>query len=279
MENQKPKISVLLPVHNGEDYISFAIESVLNQSFKDFELVIVNDESTDNTKSIIEKYSEKDNKIVLINLKKQQSLADVLNIGISNCKGEYIARLDHDDEMYPGRLESQFEFMKKNPKVVVCGGQVDLIDESGKVTGERRYPLDNKDLKRNIFLVSPFAHPAVLMKKESLKKVGGYNLGLKKVEDIMLWFKLAKEGEFANVEEKVLKYRIRKGSESLNDMQKHFEITYNLRKKVIRENIYTIDLRQRILLEIQWIIVNIMKIFPKNWFIKVFEIGRKVLQK
>lgn len=273
--DEKIKISVILPVHNGEKYVYEAVQSILNQSFKDFELLVINDASTDNTLSIIESFS--DSRLKLINIDKQTSLADVLNIGISQSICKYIARMDADDISEPSRLLLQYEFMEQNPDVVVSGGNITLIDAKGVIIGNRKYKLKDSDLRKNIFIFSPFAHPATIIRKEALLKVNGYTKGLSKVEDIDLWFRISKEGMFANINEYILKYRVLNTSQSLSNVRDHFKLTYNLRKKIINEGIYKIDLRQYILLEIQNIIVNISKILPDTWFMKLFEIGRKIL--
>lgn len=278
MQNShNPKLSVVLPVHNGEQYLHEAIESVLSQSFKDYELIVIDDASTDNTQGILENYLNKDPRVILIKLEKQASLADVLNEGLKVAKGSYIVRMDADDVMYPTRLQEQYHFMRENPAVVVCGGQIDLIDENGESFGERRYPTDTYSLKKNLFIFSPFAHSAVIIRKSVLDEVGGYERGLKKVEDIMLWFVLASKGDFSNLSTKVLKYRVRRDSESLGNVYDHFIRTYGIRKRVIKEGIHKIDLRQKMILTLQYFIVSIMRWLPRKWFMKVFEIGRKIL--
>ncbi len=272
------KISIIIPVHNGEKYLDLALESVLNQTFKHWECIIIDDESNDKTQEIIEKYTRKDERFLSIRCDKQESLGNVLNIGIENSHCEYIVRMDADDIMSPTRLDHQFSYMENNPDVIICGGQIDLINAKGEVIGHREYSLSDCELKKNIFLFSPFAHPAVIIRKKPLIDVGMYPRDLIKVEDIKLWYLLYKKGEFANISNTVLKYRVRDNSESLSNIYNHFLLTDKLRKEIIKEEILIPDFRQKVLMVIQRIIIRIVRYLPNNLFMKIFELGRMTLK-
>lgn len=279
MEKVVPKISILLPIFNAENYLKEALESILNQSFNNWELVAVNDSSTDRSLEILKHYQTKDKRISFFSVRKQNSLADVLNLGLEKCVGKYIIRMDADDIMLSNRLSLQFEFMEQHPEVVVCGGQIQFIDSKGIEIGFRSYALDDDRLRKTFFLFSPFAHPATIIRKESLEKVGGYENNLQKVEDIMLWFKLAKVGKFANIPQTVLKYRITDNSQSLSNKYEHYLLTYKLRKQVIKKGIYKASIYQKIQMEIQKYVAYMSQFLPSNWFMKFFEFGRKILSK
>ena len=124
-----PKVSVLMPVYNEEKYISEAIESVLNQTFNDWELIIVNDGSTDNTQKIAEKYTKEDKRITLINHKKNEYKSSALNNGIKYSKGEYICYLDGDDMYLKNKLKFQVNYMEKYPKIDMLYGRAKIIGE------------------------------------------------------------------------------------------------------------------------------------------------------
>lgn len=125
---QDPKVTVLMPAYNAEKYIETAIESILNQTYKDFEFIIVNDCSTDSTLDIIERYAKQDKRIKIISNKENQKIAQTLNNGLKEAKGKYIARLDADDWSYPERLEKQVNFMEENPDVVLSSGNMEICD-------------------------------------------------------------------------------------------------------------------------------------------------------
>jgi glycosyltransferase involved in cell wall biosynthesis len=276
---QNPKVSIVLPVHNGEKYLAIALDSILKQTFTEWELIIINDASTDASFKIAEKYANNDERIMVINVSKQKALADVLNIGIESSKSSYIVRMDADDVMLPNRLEMQYKYMLSNPEVIVCGSAINLINVNGEFLRRRDYALRDNKLKRNIFLFSPFAHPSVIIKKDALVEVGGYTSGLKGVEDIDLWFRLSGKGDFANIGEVLLEYRVNESSESLGRFYEHFKLTDELRKSVIKDGLIKPDFRQNILMFIQRVIVNIVKIFPESWVMTIFEFGRRVVSK
>ena len=137
MTDKAPLISVIMPAYNAEKYIGEAIESILNQTLKDFELIIVNDASTDSTGNIIKSYAEKDSRIVVLVNENNLNIAGSLNRGISVAKGTFIARMDADDIALPERLEMQAKVMSENPQVAVVGNDIQLINESGVVIGYR----------------------------------------------------------------------------------------------------------------------------------------------
>ena len=129
MQTKTPKISVLMSAYNSEKYISESIESILNQTFKDFEFIIINDGSSDNTAKIIQKYAEKDERIRFINSKQNQGIIAALNPGFSMCRGEYIARMDSDDISLPKRFEKQIEYMDKHSECGVLGTSIIIFDK------------------------------------------------------------------------------------------------------------------------------------------------------
>ena len=139
----KPNVSVVMPVFNGEAFVKEALESILNQSFKQFEIVVINDGSTDKTQEIVTRLASKDARIRLINHPKNSGLIPCLNEGLELAQGNYIARMDADDIAHPIRLQRQFEFLESNPQVIVCGSYIRLF---GEKSGIKTYPLVNDEL-------------------------------------------------------------------------------------------------------------------------------------
>lgn len=268
-------VSVVIPVHNGQKYIKESIDSCLNQTYKSIEIVVVDDESTDNTLDILKEYGEK---IKIVSVKKQNGLGNVINLGIKESTGEYIARLDADDIMYPTRLEKQMQYLDNNPKCVVVGGQVDVIDENGNIVNHREYAVEDKDIRKNLFLFSPFAHPAVTIRRLSLESVGLYPEDIWKVEDVKLFFLLSKGGEFHNIPDTVIKYRMTFNTQSQSNMVEHFKKTNAIREWAIRELDIKPSFREITIWNIQKFGVYILSILPPRMFMKVFEYTRKILK-
>tara|TARA_B110000003_G_scaffold276536_1_gene323679 strand:- start:5983 stop:6861 length:879 start_codon:yes stop_codon:yes gene_type:complete len=201
-------ISVLMPVYNGEKHLKEAIDSILNQTFRDFEFIIVNDGSTDNTKSIIDSYDDK--RIICVE-QENKGLAKSLNIGASHCKGEYIARMDADDISISSRLMDQYLFLKSHPNISVLSSAFSYINENGKYLG-RTFPITYPFLIKKKLLNSGciVCHPSVMIRRKDFFDVGAYTeiMGNRFV-DYHLWVKFLKKGySIKNSSEVLLKYRI-----------------------------------------------------------------------
>ena len=239
MESNDPKISVLMTVYNSERYLRTAIESVLNQSLKDFELIILDDCSTDSSWSIIEKYASQDERIVAIKNEVNLGGCQNLNKGLKILRGKYMARHDNDDWSYPDRLERQFNYMESHPEVGIVGGAIELIDKNGKTIGKRTYNLSDLEIRKKIFRYSPFAHPLVMVRKSVLDKVGCfYDPSFAPADDYDLWFRIGKESKFANLPDTLLKYRMLPGSITFSSTKKMEMKTIDVRRKYVREGFY-----------------------------------------
>ena len=196
-------ISVVLPVFNGDKYLSEAIESILNQTYINFEFIIINDGSTDNSLTIIENYRVKDNRIVVISQENKGLIAS-LNEGIRIANGSYIARMDADDISLPGRFEEQIGFMEEN-SLDICGTSIQLFNEKQEYS-IWNYPKEDKDIKFLLMFMSTFAHPSVLMKKEIFNALKYQEF--KHAEDYKLWTDIALSGfRMGNLNKVLLKYR------------------------------------------------------------------------
>jgi glycosyltransferase involved in cell wall biosynthesis len=268
-------VSIVIPVHNGEEYIKEAIDSCLNQTYKNIEIIVVDDESTDNTLKILREYGDR---ITVIHVEKQNGLGNVLNIGIRASKGEYIARMDADDVMYPDRISKQLDYMLSNPNCVAVGGQIDIIDKDGNITDHREYAVEDKDIKKNMFLFQPFAHPAVMLRRSALEDVSLYPENIWKVEDVKLFFLLSKEGEFHNIEDTVLKYRVTFNTQSQSNMLDHFKKTNEIREWAKKELGVKPSSKQFILWKLETVSVYILSLLPPKLFMKCFELFRKVVK-
>lgn len=209
-----PRITVLMPAYNAEKYIGQAITSVLNQTFTDFELLIINDGSIDTTKQIIESFE--DSRIRLIN-QTNQGIAAALNIGLLNAKAGLIARFDADDICMPERLMIQYNFLSDHPDYIIVGSDAEFIDMNGNYVYTRSLPAHTNEEIQGLGLdKSPLIHSAVLYRKASIMQAGGYNAHAHGFEDLLLWSKVIKQGKVHNLSQKLLQVRLSPGSISVD---------------------------------------------------------------
>lgn len=200
------RVSVLMPVYNGEKYISDAIESVLKQTYTDFEFIIVNDCSTDNTENIIKEYS--DDRIKLITNEKNSGVAKSLNNAVKYCNGEYIARMDADDISLPERFEKQVRFLDddQNIGVVACNTMTFCGD---KIINEKGWSNTEPDkIKVDLLFACAIAHPSVMIRKSALENVGVYDEEYNGIEDYELWCRISEKYGIACLPDVLFKYRI-----------------------------------------------------------------------
>jgi len=199
MENGEIIVTVLMPVFNGGKYLKKAIDSILNQTYKNFEFLIIDDGSTDNSIKIIKMY--KDPRLRLVRNKKNIGLIKTLNKGLSLAKGKYIARMDCDDVSLPKRLEEQIKFMDQNPDIGVCGTASKPIGKKVKWY----YPTDPDYLKCKLLFTCCISHPTVMFRKNVLEKVEYSKY--KHAEDYYLWVTLSNKTKLVTLPEVLLKYR------------------------------------------------------------------------
>lgn len=217
---QDIKISVIMGVYNSQNTIADSIESILNQTYTNFELIICDDGSTDKTYDILLKYKELyDNKIILLKNKTNLGLSKTLNKCLGLVSGDYVARMDSDDISKSNRFEKQIEFLNKNPKFSMVGSNATKFDEKG-VYGNIIYP-ESPRIKDFLFN-NPFIHPTMLIRYDVLKELNGYNESLycTRCEDYDLWFRMYSKGYIGfNLQEFLLNY---------------YEGTQNLKKRKYR---------------------------------------------
>ncbi|WP_053362684.1 glycosyltransferase family 2 protein [Bacillus sp. FJAT-27251] len=199
MEIQQIKVTVLMPVFNGEKYLKQAIKSILRQTYKNFEFLIIDDGSTDKSVKIIKTY--KDPRIRLVRNKKNIGLIKTLNKGLSLARGEYIARMDCDDISLPKRLEKQVEFMDQHPDIGVCGTAVKLIGKKVKW----QFPSDPDHIKCQLLFANTIAHPTAMIRKKVLNNIKYEKYA--HAEDYHLWVTLSNKTKLTNLPEILLKYR------------------------------------------------------------------------
>ncbi len=201
-QNSLPRVSVIMPVYNGEQHLREAIESILSQTFTDFELLILFDHSADHSLDIIRSFE--DQRIRLVVNENKKGLAYILNKGLELSTGEYIARMDCDDISFPRRLEKQVRFMDENPDVGVCGTWIELFMGVNYI---KKYPLTHEAIRCNLLFECSLAHPSVMIRKESFLKHDLFYDVKYVVEDYELWTRCSNVIRLANLPEVLVKYR------------------------------------------------------------------------
>ncbi|MGV3216514.1 glycosyltransferase family 2 protein [Clostridium perfringens] len=207
-------VSVVMSVYNGEKYLKESIESILNQTYKNFEFIIINDGSSDGSERIINEYRKKDSRIKIINNIKNKGLIYSLNKGIEESSGKYIARMDADDIALTNRLEKQVEFMESNPELVMSGTEAYFFIDGLKLI-KRKYNaiIDENKIKATLIFSSCFVHPTVIMRRDILIDNNlRYKEEYKHAEDYGLWCEISSKYKVSNLEEPLLKYRVVKNS-------------------------------------------------------------------
>lgn len=204
---EAPPISVLLSCYNSERWLGEAIESVLSQTFEDFEFVIVDDGSTDRSSEIIRAFAERDKRIIVVT-KDNTGLADSLNVGIRISRGKWIARIDADDICEPTRLELQLAAARKDKRLVFVGSGLSEIDEIGRTHGIWRYPKNHQRLVRNLTSGRRFPpHSSAFYRADVVRSIGGYRKRIQRAEDRDLWLRLADIGRLAALEAPLVRVR------------------------------------------------------------------------
>lgn len=248
-----PRISVLLPVYNGEKFLREAVDSVLAQTFTDFEFIIVDDGSTDDSVNIIRSYS--DERIRLLKLEQNCGISVALNQGLSVAVGEFIARMDSDDICDPKRFAAQVQFLDDHPSIDIVGCSLEIIDPHSQPTGEIwEYFHSALGLRWRTFFDIPVAHPAVMMRRWIVDTGVRYTNDHKQAEDFGLWSALNLKVHFSNIQRVLLKYRIHRlsvsKSQDLSQYEQacdisHWSVSSYLGKEIPIESIRLIRLPYR----------------------------------
>jgi len=202
-----PTISVLLPVYNAELFLHQSLESILAQTFSDFEVIAVDDGSTDSSLSILEQFSQQDSRIYIIS-RPNTGIVGALNDGLKICSGKYIARMDADDLCRPDRFDLQVKRMESDTSLVALGSCAVAIDPNGDSLGDAPVLLTHNDIEsQHLRGVTSIYHPAVMLDAESIRNLGGYRQPAWPAEDLDLWLRLGEVGCVANLPEKLFVWR------------------------------------------------------------------------
>lgn len=230
-----PKVSVVLPMYNACEHVGQAIGSILNQTWTNLELIIINDASTDGSLQIATKFAEGDSRVKIVDLEQNGGIAQALNTGFSLARGEYVARMDADDISAPERLEKQLKFMDDNPECGVCGSWIKAFNETKKTVSVWETELDHDSIKAHLLFGCALMHPTVVFRKAILTSDSIYESDYIPAEDYRLWSILAFKTKLANVQEVLLDYRIHGDSTSQKESTKQKLQAQRVRANILKE--------------------------------------------
>jgi glycosyltransferase involved in cell wall biosynthesis len=227
-----PRVSVVMPVYNGERYVGAAIDSILAQSFRDFELIVINDGSTDGSAQVIESY--RDPRIVCVSYPANTGLASVRNKGLDIVRGEYIAWLDCDDVSLPERLKKQINILDTNPRIGLCGTWVKTIDGA---TGDIwQYPTDPDFVRARMLFDDPLATSSIMMRAACVREQGlRFNLDHPPAEDYELWERISRDWRVTNIPEVLTLYRIHPMQTSVTKAQKQKDSVWTIQNRLLMQ--------------------------------------------
>lgn len=231
-----PELSVLMPVRDGARWLGEAVGSVLAQNFRDFELIVIDDGSTDATPSLLADFVAKDPRIVVIR-QAPSGVVGALNAGLAAARAPLIARLDADDVAEPQRFQEQIDAMRRDPMLVLLGSWARDIDADGRVTGMRRPEIDPDELERRLETGNPMIHPSVMFRTAAARAVGGYRAPFAAAEDFDLWLRLVVHGRIANLPRELIRYRVHHDSITAKlPLQQMFATRLALRSSELRHD-------------------------------------------
>lgn len=201
------KVSVVLPVYNAGSDLRQAVGSILEQEMGEFELIIIDDASTDRSAERIRNYAQADPRVRPVYHSRNAGLSSTLNEGLELARGELVARMDQDDESLPNRLRVQTNFMDAHPEVVVAGSFVYHMGARRERDRLIRFPTDSEEIKRTLLRENCLYHPSVMFRRREILELGGYRPQFRNAEDYDLWLRTSKRFELANIPEPLLRYR------------------------------------------------------------------------
>lgn len=223
-------ISIIMPVYNAGDFLVDAIMSIKKQTVRNWELIAIDDGSTDNSLKMLNRFAKKDKRIRVFKTK-HKGLPYALNLGLKKARGEYIARMDADDINHPRRFEIQLKFLEKHRNVILVGTQVMMVDVKGNKIGKKMFPLEHEKIYKMMTYIMPIQHATLMARASHFKQIAYQNHTT--AEDVSMFFKMLQKGKMANVKETLYYYRLREGSNSLKNLKKTYYLTLKSRVKAV----------------------------------------------
>lgn len=266
-----------MPIFNNGEYLNESIESIVLQSYKNFEFIIVDDASCDTSPEILSQWAAKDPRLKVITNKENMGLTKSLNKAIGAARGEYIARQDGDDISLPERFEKQIEFFQKYPEITIAGTFGYIIDKQGAILGKEVLPASSEEIKRDFIKRNPLMHTSVMIKKEILDGVGGYDETFKTSQDYELWSRILRIAKGGNVPLFLVKKRYHLNMISIKKDRDQLINTILVQKKAIHRGDYPAFCYIYLLKHyISLYCPAFFKIFLKKYILKKKSIFKKI---
>lgn len=274
MKKKKPLVSIIMPVYNAGNFLVEAIESIQNQTYQNWELIAVDNRSTDNSWQILQESKKNDKRIKIYRHDENQGVAHTANLALTKVKGQFIARMDADDVSLPWRLEKQVAFLQTHPQAVAVGGQCELINQNNEVIGEKRFPTNHLDIKRMMFCSIPLQQPTMMVNRKLLpKNFTWYEDNQDVAEEVELLFKLFKYGQVHNLPEIVLHYRLHGKNISLQNPKRTFYLTFKSRLRAIYKHGYQPTLGGLLVTISQFFLVTLL---PNKLIFPIYALTRGI---
>ncbi|WP_336837812.1 glycosyltransferase family 2 protein [Sphingobacterium siyangense] len=213
-------LTIVMPAYNAAKYINETLQSFIDQTFRDWKLIIINDASTDNTGQIIEEWQNKDNRIQVIHNEVNLRITRTMNKGIQFVKSVFFARVDSDDILLPNHFESLIAYLNQHPDIDICGSQVITIDGQGNFRRKWNYEIEPDWIKQSSIFACPFLQSSVVMRTSVIKNLNGYREEMELIEDYELWIRALKRYKAASIDLYTVKYRIHDHNISENNKSK-----------------------------------------------------------
>ena len=256
-----------MPVHNAGSFLREAVESIRSQTHTNWELIAIDDGSTDDTHSTLRQLAKHDERIVILTNKKKTGIGYSLNKGLKQANGAYIARMDADDVSHPHRFVQQLRLLNKHPEIIACGGQVEMIDGKGNVFAYKKFPTESDSLYSMIMQMVPLQHPVLLARASVMKKYK-YREDLSTAEDVDMLFYLLQHGKLSNVNSFIYQYRKSDMSNGYHNVKKTFFITFGSRVEAIVKYGYKPTFVGLMVSAIQFALVSVL---PSKMVVRMFE--------
>ena len=261
-------ISVVMPNFNGAKHLSEAIESILTQTFRDFELVIIDDCSSDESWDIIQVFAGKDDRILPLRNERNLKICGTLNRGLTFARGAYIVRMDSDDVARPDRLIRQLLFMGApgHEGIGVSGSYCLVIDDEGRALGTKTFPLRDGEIRRSFWWRNPIQHSASIIRRACFDEFGAYDERLLLAEDLDLWMRFGQRYELANIPEVLLEYRVSDRSSIIADQKAMLKQSIRARWEGAHKYGYGMPARACLSIAATWM----MRFLPSRIVLRVF---------
>jgi glycosyltransferase involved in cell wall biosynthesis len=228
-----PLVSVVMAVHNGGQFLREAVDSILGQTFKDFEFILMDDGSTDSTPSLLAEYQNADARIRVKRFDQNQGLTHCLNAGIQMARGKYLARMDADDISLPQRFERQVRYLDEHPQVAALGCGFTLMDEAGTPLKDYIFSSRPEVLRWNLLFFNPISHPGAMIRSSIMRELGGYDPQLMRAQDYDLWWRMSFIGRLGNLQDILLLLRQHGGRVTNKHQDQQTDSARSIRKKYL----------------------------------------------